>query len=293
MRIALATCRVMPPQFTDDQLVADELRTLGADVTYEPWDSEIDWAGFDAVAVRSPWDYSHRRDEFVAWAEAAGPNLHNSADLLRWNSDKTYVADLEEAGLPVVETTFLAPGEAWPGDEREVVVKPAVSAGGRDTGRFGTTSQDEAKALIETIHQSGRTAMVQPFQASVDDLGETALVFIGGEFSHSLRKGSVLRPDEVAPVRSTDLKVAEAMYDPELVLAGPYEPDELDLAERVVAHVTERFSYVPLYVRVDMLRDSAGVPVLLELEAVEPNLYFDQVPEAATRLARAIAERAG
>ncbi|MDX6585778.1 MAG: hypothetical protein QOI31_251 [Solirubrobacterales bacterium] len=283
----------MPEQFTDDQVVMDELRALGADVTYEPWDTEIDWAGFDAVAVRSPWDYSYRRDEFVAWAEAAGPDLHNSADLLRWNSDKSYVADLAEASLPVVETAFLKPGEAWAGDEREVIVKPSISAGARDTGRFGPCLHDEARVLIETIHGSGRTAMVQPYLASVDDLGETALVFIDGEFSHSLRKSSVLQPDEVAPVRSTDLMVAEAMYDPELVLAGTYEPDELELAEGIVRHITERFEYLPLYARVDMLRDADGTPVLLELEAVEPNLYFNEFPDGAGRLARAIAARAG
>jgi hypothetical protein len=292
MRIAAATCRVMPDQFKDDQAVIEELEALGADVTYEPWDADIDWAGFDAVAVRSPWDYSYRRDQFVAWADAAGPNLHNSADLLRWNSDKSYVADLDEAGLPVVETVFLSPGDEWAGDEREVIVKPSISAGARDTGRFGPALHDDARALIQTIHESGRTAMVQPFLPSVDEHGETALVFIDGEFTHSLRKSSVLRPDEVAPVRSTDLMVAEAMYDPDLVLAGTYEPDELDLAERIVRHITERFGYLPLYARVDMLRDTEGSPILLELEAVEPNLYFDQFPEGAGRLARSILARA-
>ncbi len=292
MRIALATCSVMPDQFTDDQKVIAELEALAVEITYEPWDTDLDWAGFDAVGVRSPWDYSYRRDEFVAWANSAGTELHNSADLLAWNSDKAYVADLHEAGLPVVETTFLAPGEEWAGDDREVIVKPSVSAGARDTGRFGPSLTDEARALIGKIHESGRTAMVQPFLPSVDTTGETALVFIDGEFSHSLRKSSVLKPDEVAPVRSTDLMVAEAMYDPDLVLAGTYEPDELELAERIVRHITERFAYLPLYARVDMLRDTEGTPVLLELEAVEPNLYFDQFPDGAGKLARAIVARA-
>lgn len=282
----------MPDQFTDDLLVISELGKLGAEVTYEPWDSELDWPSFDAVCVRSPWDYSRRRDEFVEWADRVGPNLHNSAEILRWNSDKAYMGDLDAAGLAVVETTFLEPGESWTAGDVEVVVKPTISAGGRDTGRFCPEARQGAHALIDTIHQSGKTAMVQPFQPSVDELGETALVFIDGEFSHPLRKRAVLRPDEVAPVRSTDLMVAEAMYDPELVLSGTYEPDELALAERIVDHVTERFEYVPLYARVDMLRGADGAPVLLELEAVEPNLYFDQVPEGALRLAEAIARRA-
>src|SRR5687767_7615427 len=155
MRIALATCSIMPDQFTDDQRVIAELESLGADVTYEPWDADgIDWTSFDAVGVRSPWDYSYRRDDFVAWADAAGPNIHNSAGLLRWNSEKGYVSDLAQAGLAVVETLFLEPGQGWPGDEREVVVKPSVSAGGRDTGRFGPALEAEARELIETIHAS-------------------------------------------------------------------------------------------------------------------------------------------
>ena len=292
MRIALATCSIMPSEFTDDQLVISELSKLGAEVSYEPWDAGIDWTTFDLVAVRSPWDYSRRRDEFVAWADAVGPKLHNSAALLRWNSDKTYMGQLGQAGIPVVETTFVKPGWGWAGFDLEVVVKPSISAGGRDTGRFTPSLHESAAALIETIHASGRTAMVQPFQPSVDELGETALVFIDGKFSHPLRKRSVLRPDEVAPVRTTDLMVAEAMYDPELVVSGTYEPDELLLAERIVDNVAERFDYVPLYARVDMLRDPDGAPVLLELEAVEPNLYFDQAPEGAALLAEAIIRRA-
>ena len=292
MRIAVATCRIMAPEFTDDAILVGELETLGADVDHEPWDSGADWAKFDAIAVRSTWDYTLRYAEFSAWARAAGPHLHNSAALMLWNSDKRYVADLEAAGLPVVETEYLEPGEEWAGGRGEVVVKPTVSAGGRDTGRFGAGCHDEARELIARIHAAGKTAMVQPFQSSVDELGETALVFIDGELSHPLRKASVLKPDEVAPVRATDLMVAEAMYDPELVVAGSYEPDELELAERVLSHVTERFDYTPLYARVDMLRGEAGDPMVLELEAVEPNLYLSQYPEAASRLAEAIVRRA-
>lgn len=282
----------MPPEFTDDQTVISALESLGVDVTYEPWDADIGWPEFDVVAIRSPWDYSRRRDEFVAWAEAVGPTLHNPADVLRWNSEKSYLGDLAQAGIAVVETRFVKPGEDWTGSDSEVVVKPSISAGGRDTGRFSPALHENARALIETIHRSGRTAMIQAFQPSVDVLGETALVFIDGRFSHPLRKRSVLRPDEVTPVRATDLMVAEAMYDPELVLSGTFDPDELELSERVVAHVAERFGQVPLYARVDMIRDADGQPTVLELEAVEPNLYFDQAPEAARRLAEAIVRRA-
>ena len=136
--------------------------------------------------------------------------------------------------------------------------------------------------------------MVQPFQASVDELGETALVFIDGEFSHSLRKRSVLQPDEVAPVRTTDLMVAEAMYDPELVLTGTYEADELELAR---AHRRSHHRALRLRAALRPRRHAARrrrPPLLLELEAVEPNLYFDQFPEGAglARHLRRAGERA-
>ena len=293
MRIAVATCSIMAPEFTDDQLVVRELESRGAQVTYESWDADLDWPGFDVVAVRSPWDYTLRHDEFTTWASAVGPNLHNSAALMLWNADKAYVADLDAAGLEVIETTYLSPGDEWPGDGREVVIKPTVSAGGRDTGRFRPELEEDARALIDAIHSQGKTAMVQPFQRSVDAVGETALVFIDGRFSHPLRKRSVLRPDEVAPVRTTDLMAAEVMYEPDLVVAGTYEPDELELAERVIAFISERFDYVPLYARVDMLRGESGEPMLLELEAVEPNLYFNEEPDAVRRLVDGIINRVG
>lgn len=283
----------MPPEFTDDQAVIREVEALGADVTYEPWDAGVDWQAFDVVALRSPWDYSLHRDDFLDWAQSVGPALHNSEPLVRWNSDKRYLADLEAAGLAVIETEFVEPGSTWDGDEREVVVKPTVSAGGRHTGRFRPEVHDLARALMAEIHAAGKTAMVQPFQPSVDSTGETALVFIGGELSHSLRKGAVLRPDEVAPMREGGIMAAEAMYQSDLVLPGDYEADELELATGVLAHVGERFGYEPLYARVDMVRDASGAPLLMELEAIEPNLYIEQVPEAAPRLARAILAKAG
>ncbi len=289
MRVALASIESMPAAFTDDQVLAVELRDRGAEVEIEPWDRiGVDWRGFDTVVLRSPWDYSRRRDEFLAWCDSVGPGLQNPADVVRWNSDKTYLGDLAGDGLAVVETTYVAPGDPLPALDGEVVVKPTISAGARDTGRFGADRSDDALALVAAIQAQGKTAMVQPFQASVDDRGETACVFFRDEFSHSLRKRAVLRPDEVAPLRDDAVGAAEVMYGPDLVGPGDAGEDELTLARDVLTAVEHRFGTDLLYARVDMLRDDSGAPVLLELEAVEPNLYFDQVPEAAARLADAI-----
>lgn len=289
MRVAIATCAEMPVEFSDDARLGAELARGGADVVHPSWDDpEADWGAFDLVVIRSTWDYARRREEFIAWAEAIGERLRNPPAVVDWNSDKRYLGDLADAGLPVIETAFVSPGEPAPAIEREVVVKPNVSAGARDTGRFAPELGSEALALVEAIQASGRVAMVQPFQRSVDERGETACVFFAGEFSHALRKRAVLRPDEVAPVRDDFLGAAEAMYSSDLV--GPTEATalELELAEAVLAEVRARFGTELLYARVDMLAGPGGGPVLLELEAVEPNLYFDQAPEATARLAAAI-----
>ena len=293
MRIAIASFAGRPPEFRDDELLAGLLADRGAEASVERWDDEsVEWTTFDVVVIRSTWDYAARRAEFLTWADERGDRLHNPPGLVRWNSDKRYLADLAEAGIPTVATTFVGPRDPLPELGGEVVVKPSISAGGRDTGRFGASEHGRVLELVEAIRESGRTAMVQPYLHSVDATGETAIVLVDGELSHELRKGAVLRPDEVAPVRDDALGAAEVMYDPDLVRARPAEDDERELASRVCAELTRRFGAIPLYVRVDMVRDGAGAPVVLEVEAVEPSLYHGEAPGSAERLADAIVARA-
>ena len=294
MRIAIATFEGMPPEFPDDRELIAALEDLGAEVAYAPWsEGSIEWAGFDLVYAKSPWDYTSRYQDFLAWTDRVGERLENAPELIRWNSDKRYLADLGEAGLPVVATTYVGRGQAPPPIEAEVVIKPAISAGARNTGRFGPGSAAAGAALIKRITEAGGTAMVQPFVSSVETAGETAVVTFAGEVSHTLRKRPVLRADEVAPVREGDrLGVAEAMYHPDLVEEGTADPAELALTERMVGYIADRFGRAPLIARVDMLAGDDGEPVLLELEAIEPNLYFVRAPGAAARLARAIIARA-
>jgi glutathione synthase/RimK-type ligase-like ATP-grasp enzyme len=289
MRVAIASSEVVPEQFDEDGLIVEALARRGIGAEVVSWDAEgVDWDGFELVVVRSTWDYTTRLEDFLAWADGVGERLHNSPAVLRWNSDKRYVADLADAGLPVVPTRFVAPGDEVGGLDGEVVVKPVISAGGRDTGRFGPATHDEARALLARLGDARRTAMVQPYLADVDTRGETALVHVAGEFSHGLRKLAVLRPDEVAPVRDDALAAAEAMYDPDLVRAAETTEEEREVARRILDHVAERFGAMPLYARVDLIPGPDGSPVLIELEVVEPNLYLHESPETAERLAEAI-----
>jgi len=289
VHVALATCAAMPDGFEADRGLMKELEASGARVEYAIWDDPlVDWGDLDVVVVRSTFDYAGRRDEFLAWADSLDGRLHNPPAVLRWNSDKRYLFDLAADGLPVVPTTFVSPGEPLPELVGEVVVKPAVSAGARDTGRFTPAAHDAARDLLVDITESGRVAMVQPYLPAVDERGETALVFVAGAPSHVLCKRAVLAPDEVAPAREDEIGAAEVMYDEDLVRAGSATDAEHDLAAAIVAAVAERFGAPPLYARVDLLAGPDGAPTLLELELIEPALYLAEAPEAATRLAAAI-----
>jgi hypothetical protein len=191
----------------------------------------------------------------------------------------------------VVHTTFVAPGDPEPSLAGEVVVKPTISAGARDTGRFGAEAHQAAAELLARLRADGRTAMVQPYLGAVDDRGETALVFFAGELSHVLRKRAVLRPDEEAPLRDDAIGSAEVMWRDDLVRAGEAGEDEITVAEGVLGSLLERFGHPPLYLRVDLLNDPGRGPVVLETEAVEPALYLSTAPGAAERLADAVVTR--
>jgi hypothetical protein len=293
VNIAIATVEWLPEEFTDDELLIGALRSRGASASALPWDdANADWSAYDLVVIRSTWDYARRHDEFLAWVDQVGDRLENTPALIHWNSDKHYLADLAEAGFPVVDTAYVEPGDPKPSLSGTVVVKPAVSAGGRDTGRFGPGAHADAIELIRAIEASGRTAMVQPYLESVDTAGEAAIVFVDGQLSHGLRKRAVLETEGVAPTRDDRIGAAEAMYDPDLVTAATPADDELVAAAEIEDYLARRFDGAPLYVRVDLARDADGAPVVLELEAVEPSLYLALVPRATETLANAIVARA-
>jgi hypothetical protein len=292
VKVALATCAPLADGFSDDQILAGALRDRGVETGFFVWDDpQVEWGAFDLVVIRSTWDYTRRREQFLRWADRIGERLRNPPALIRWNTHKGYLAELEQAGVAVPRTVFVAPGDALPELGGELVVKPAVSAGARDTGRFGPAAHEGARTLIERIQASGRTAMVQPYLDAVDSRGETAIVFVAGEPSHVLRKRAVLAPDEEAPLRDDALGTAEVMWDRELVKPASAGDGELAAAWDVLTFLGERFG-TPLYVRVDLLEDAAGRPVVLEVEAVEPGLYLPAAPHAAERLAEAIVTEA-
>ena len=138
MRVAIASCAVLPPQFTDDLRIAEALAERGVSATQIPWDDpDTEWSAFEAVVIRSTWDYAGRRHEFLRWCDRSGPRCTTRAVLVRWNSDKRYLADLAAAGIPVVETEFVAPGEEISRSPARSSSSPPSQRGARDSGASG------------------------------------------------------------------------------------------------------------------------------------------------------------
>ncbi|MEU4774520.1 hypothetical protein [Micromonospora sp. NPDC023644] len=290
-RVAFVTCAELPDLDPDDRLLLDPLARRGVSAEALDWaDPTADWPAYDLAVLRSPWDYALRRDEFVAWASRV-PALANPADVVRWNTDKRYLAELSAAGVPTVPTSWVAPGESWlPPARGEYVVKPAVSAGSRDTGRYDLADprhRELAVAHVRRLSDAGRLAMVQPYLDAVDTAGETALLFLAGPggptFSHAIRKGPMLT--------GPDLEVT-GLYRPEEITARTATAQQLAVAERALAAVPGGPGRL-LYARVDLIPGPDGAPLLVELELTEPSLFLAHADGAADRLADAILARLG
>jgi glutathione synthase/RimK-type ligase-like ATP-grasp enzyme len=278
-RIALATCSEVPALDEDGPDLVAALGLRGIEASAAVWDDpQVDWHAFDLVVVRSTWDYAERYDRFLTWIDYV-PRLLNPPDVVRWSTDKRYLLELVAAGAPVVPSRLLAPGEPLTPPGGRFVVKPAVSAGGRHAAAYEHEDAAQAGDHVRRLHGEGRIAIVQPYLAAIDDRGECGLVYIGGGYSHSFRKESLLRPGQ---------PTSTALYLPESI--EPYEPSP---AERALGDLAMALLPFPpetlLYGRVDLAPGSDG-PLVLEVELAEPSLYLSAAEGAADRFATAIAE---
>jgi glutathione synthase/RimK-type ligase-like ATP-grasp enzyme len=295
-RIALATAAEFPDLDEDAPVLLPALDAEGLDAGPAVWtDDGVDWSSYDLVVVRSTWDYHERHTEFLDWARRVESvaTLANSADVLTWNTTKTYLRTLRDAGLPVVPTDWLDPGDVFAVPEvGEYVVKPAVSAGSRDTNRYLAGDHDElAVAHAQGLLAAGRTVMVQPYLDQVDTYGETALFFFAGEFSHAARKGPLLTPA---------MELVSDAYKPETIEPRTPTEAEREAAEQILDALVQ-VAPAPrdhlVYARVDLVPGPDGEPVLLELELAEPSMFLTydgtQGKASAGRFASAIRAAAG
>lgn len=280
--VLLATCAEVPDLDVDDVPLVALLAARGASASPAVWTdpAAAGWEEADLVVVRSTWDYYPRRDAFLRWA-AGLPRVLNGADVLAWNTDKSYLRELAAAGLPVVATTWVSPGDAYEVPAVEHVVKPAVSGGSKDTARYRPDEEDASRAHVAALQAQGRLVMVQPYLRAVDEAGETGLLFLDGRFSHAIRKGAILRPGGA---------LLPGLYAEETIEAREPSAAERELAEDVLDALPCPRAEL-LYARVDLVPGAAGSPVLLELELTEPSLFLRTAPGAAECFADAIAAR--
>lgn len=287
--VLLATCAELPDGDEDGVLLLQALAAHGVSARWAVWtDPAVDWSA-GLVVLRSTWDYTHDRAAFLRWVDAL-PRVANGAQVVHWNTDKVYLADLAAAGVPTVATGLARPGEAvsFPDAVGEFVVKPSVGAGSRGVGRFTADRTAAAAEHVAQLHAAGRTVLVQPYLDTVDLAGETALIYLAGRFSHAVRKGPMLAAGATYPVHGGSLFVEENI--------SPRTPDPAELAvgAAVLAAVRDRFGGDQLYARVDLLPSPAG-PVVVELELTEPSLFLQHggsAADPAATFAAAIAARA-
>lgn len=287
MRIALATTSGLPAMDQDEPQLVAALTARGVPTEVVDWDDRrADWSAHDAVVIRSTWDYTARLDEFLAWArrvEASGTRLFNDAEVVRWNSHKRYLIELEERGAPIVPTAWLARGDdvslaevadarGWSG----VVAKPAIGAGA--VGLLVVppgTDPSASQGAFDALLVAGDT-MVQPFVPSIAE-GELSVVVIDGRASHAVRK----------------LPAGDGVRT-QIEFGGRYVPERVDdEAGRLAEWVVEATGADLLYARVDLLADDDGSWMLGELELIEPALLLAWSDGGADRLADALLARLG
>ncbi len=281
MRVALVTSEALPLLHEDDRLLTPALKKLGISSEPAVWSAkELDWQSFDALVIRSPWDYFRRVAEFRSWLSArraGGPPLCNAGEILTWNFEKHYLTELANAGIPTIPTIVIPAGDAPDiaalAQERgwdEIVVKPTISGGAYETHRFRRAGADQYRASIaHTLLDRG--LLIQPFLPEILSDGELSLLFFDGAFSHAVRKRPQRGDYRVQPQFGGTAERVEA------------KAEWIDTARACLAAAPS----LPTYARVDgVIVD--GRFVLMELEVFEPLMFLAQHPLAAERFARAI-----
>lgn len=290
MQLALVTCDALAQYAAtgvddEDHRLAATLRGRGHEVSFAVWSAaEVRWEDFDAVVLKSPWDYFDRPAEFHRWLDALdqrGVRLLNPTSIVRPNADKSYLREMEQAGVPIVPTVWLPRGArvdpaallAELGQPAKLVIKPTVSGGAKDTFALTPAEADAAREQLQLLVNQA-DFMAQPFLPQIQTAGEWSLVFFGGQLSHCLRKTP----------KSGDFRVQH-------MFGGGIHAEMPPVAIRQqAADIVRRFAPGCLYARVDGVETvAAGGFWLMELELIEPFLYLDSAgPEAYNRYAEAL-----
>ena len=277
-RVAIVTCEGndLDP---DSPLLLGALVNEGVAAELVRWDdADADFESFDLNVIRSTWNYTSRLSQFLEWAKSV-TRLENPYPVIEYSTDKHYLADLARRGHAVVPSVFCDVGTEAVFPDEDFVVKPCVGAGSIDAERYRPNDLAAARRHVEMLHQSGRDVLIQPYVQSVDVVGERALVFVDGEFTHAMTKAAMLNTP--APDR-------HMLFRHEQMSKVDVEPGAIAFAQRVLSDLGYQRL---LYARVDLVGYEGGWAVM-ELELVEPSLFLSYDAQAAVKLAQAIKRRA-
>jgi len=288
--VALASCVAPPEADPDEALLVAALAGTGISSEVVSWDDpRADFGRAKMTLLRSTWNYPQQPREFLLWLAKVAriSDLWNPLEMAQWNFHKGYLLELEGAGIPIAPTALVKRGAnrllsdvMTARDWRLAVVKPAVSANSFRTVRVADVLSDSSdsgssgEAHLRALTDSG-DVLVQQYLPSVEEYGERALIWIDGQLTHGVRKS------------------ARFAGEHESVSPGSVEiaPAEADLAARAMTFVCGKFSVAPMYARVDVAPGPAGTPVLMELELIEPSLYFGQSVKSLERFVAAVRDR--
>jgi len=293
-RVALITYSGVPAITTDDRLLRDALVARGAEVDARPWDARVDWSSYHRLVLRSCWNFHHRPREFLLWVDEVTArhdgSLRNAPALVRWSVNKRYLQDLNAHGVAIVPTIWVSVGEGeeapnldaliaaqgWTGG---AVVKPAISATAHETWRVATDDGASHQArFVALLAKSPSGVMVQPFIPEIQKDGEWSLIFLGGDFSHAVVKRPAVGDFRV----QHDFGGTVERREPPAALI-----EDARAVLKAAARVTNTRVEEILYARVDGIVRNGGL-LLMELEVIEPVLFFSHAPGAAARMAELI-----
>lgn len=269
---------------TYDKLLIEPMKTLGWIAEEISWRNEkVNWNDYDAVIVRSTWDYQNDVEKFIKVLEMINgvSYLENDLDLMKWNMNKNYLFQLKQKGITIVDTIWeksfnpvLANNYFERLDTDEIIIKPNVSVNADNTFRLSKEKLKEQSSNLEKIFAQ-REFMVQPFLNNIIDEGEYSLFFFDGKFSHSVLKKPKEKDFRVQEEHGGNIQPIEA------------SSDMIMIAENII----KKLSTIPLYGRVDLVRTKQNEFALMELELIEPSLYLNKDVDAPLRLSKAFVER--
>ena len=289
-RAAIACCRAHREASADElfpdidaALLGPALEALGIATTLVAWDDPSQrWEDYEAVVISSTWDSVDRPGEYLEWVrmvDRVAP-LVNSASIVEATLDKRFLTRLPRAAELIPVTSFVMPGETWSPPSDTFVVKPTISAGGRETAMYLREDLGAAMEHVARLHAQGSGVIVQEYIAAVEGRGEIKHTFIAGQFSHAIRTGPLLRPGAGVLERPWEVSTGADLIE-------PTDP-ELSFSVSALAALQSLLQAQPTYARIDVVSRTAEEIVLMEIETIDPSLSLWASADAARQLALAV-----